>query len=147
MTGPRDAESLGLGEKVSTSGAPAALGPYAQAQRIRTGDSEWLYTSGQVGLDPTSGELVSGGTGEETRRVLANLRAVVHAAGFGFEHVVKTTIYLADLSDFQIVNQIYAEAMAGHLAARSTVQVAGLPKGARVEIDLVCVRHARGTDS
>ncbi len=125
---------------VSTPGAPAALGPYAQARRVRAGDLEWLFTSGQVGIDPATGEIVPGGTAAEAARALANLRAVLAAAGFDFHDVAKTTIFLADMADFQAVNRIYGEAMGEALPARSTVQVAALPKGARVEIDLVCVR-------
>ena len=128
---------------VSTAQAPAAIGPYVQARRLSAAGVEWLFTSGQIGLDPATGELVPGGIAPEARRVLANLRAVLAAAGFDFHDVAKSTIYLADMGDFQAVNQIYAEALGGALPARSTVQVAALPKGARVEIDLVCVRASK----
>ena len=116
-----------------TNQAPAAIGPYSQAVSA----DGWLYTSGQVGLDPATTELVPGGFEAQARQVLANLAAVLASAGCGFQDVVKTTIYLADLADFATLNAIYGEAMGNHRPARSTVQVAGLPKGARVEIDMV----------
>lgn len=116
-----------------TPDAPEAIGPYSQA--IATGG--WLYTSGQVGLDPATGELVAGGFDAQARQVMRNLRAVLASAGCGFADVVKATIYLADLADFAAVNAIYGSAMGDHRPARSTVQVTALPKGARVEIDLV----------
>ena len=113
--------------------APRALGPYSQALEV----DGWLYASGQVGLNPASGELVAGGFEAETRQVLANLEAVLAAAGCTFAHVVRTGIYLIDFADFPRLNQLYAEAMGDHRPARTTIQVAGLPKGARVEIDVV----------
>lgn len=118
---------------VATPSAPAAIGPYSQAIAV----GGWLYTSGQVGLDPATGNLVDGGFEAQARRVFDNLRAVLTAAGCGFQDVVKATVYLADMADFPVLNAIYAEAMGAHRPARSTVQAAGLPKGARVEIDLV----------
>jgi 2-iminobutanoate/2-iminopropanoate deaminase len=128
---------------VSTAQAPAAIGPYAQARRVSGGGLEWLYTSGQLGLDPGTGQLVAGGTAAEARQALANLSAVLAAAGFDFHDVVKTVIFLADMVDFQAVNEIYAEALGGALPARSTVQAAALPRGGRVEIELVAVRAGR----
>jgi 2-iminobutanoate/2-iminopropanoate deaminase len=116
---------------VSTEAAPAAIGPYSQA--IRSGDL--VFLSGQIPLDPATGELVSGGIEEQTRRVMNNLGAVLAAAGASFENVVKTTIYLADLGDFPAVNGVYASYFGQPAPARATVQVAALPKGARVEID------------
>ena len=113
--------------------APAAIGPYSQAVSV----DGWLYTSGQIALDPQSGEIVAGGFEPQARQVLANLRQVLAAAGCTFANVVKTTIYLTDLGDFAALNQLYGEAVGDHRPARSTVQVAALPKGARVEIDLV----------
>jgi 2-iminobutanoate/2-iminopropanoate deaminase len=118
---------------VSTDRAPKAIGPYAQAN-IAGG---FLFTSGQIALSPSSGELVGGGTEAETRQVLSNLVAVLEAAGTSAEHVVKTTIFLVDLGDFAKVNAIYAEVFGDHLPARSTVQVAALPRGARVEIEAI----------
>jgi 2-iminobutanoate/2-iminopropanoate deaminase len=121
---------------VSTPHAPAAIGPYSQAVE-RNGV---LYCSGQIALDPASGQLVAGGTAAEAERVLDNLQAVLAAAGLGFEHVVKVTIYLADLADFATVNDIYARYVREPFPARATVGVAALPRGARVEIDAVAVR-------
>ena len=113
--------------------APAAIGPYSQAVSV----GGFLYTSGQVGLDPATGNLVPGGFEPQARRVFANLAAVLDSAGCGFQDVVKATVYVTDLGDFGAFNGLYAEAMGEHRPARSTVQVAGLPKGALVEIDLV----------
>lgn len=113
--------------------APAAIGPYSQAVEV----DGWLYTSGQVALDPGTGELVPGGFEAQAEQVMKNLEAVLAAAGCGFEQVVKTTIYLDDLADFATINRIYGEAMGSHRPARSTVEVAALPKAARVEIDMV----------
>ena len=116
-----------------TDSAPKAIGPYSQAVSI----DGWLYTSGQVGLDPATGELVEGGFEAQARRTFENLRQVLASAGCSFSDVVKATVYVADLGDFPRLNAIYAEAMGDHRPARSTVQVAALPKAARVEIDLV----------
>jgi 2-iminobutanoate/2-iminopropanoate deaminase len=119
-----------------TEGAPRAIGPYSQAVSL----DGWVYTSGQVGLDPATGELVPGGFEAQARRVFANLRAVLAAAGCSFADVVKATVYVVDLADFPRLNALYGDAMGDHRPARSTVQVAGLPKGALVEIDLVARR-------
>jgi 2-iminobutanoate/2-iminopropanoate deaminase len=121
---------------VHADGAPAAIGPYSQA--VEVGGA--LYLSGQIGLDPASGQLVAGGVEAEARRVMENLGAVLAAAGLGFDAVVKTTIFLADLADFARVNEIYGGYFAEPKPARSTVQAAALPRGARVEIDAVAVR-------
>jgi 2-iminobutanoate/2-iminopropanoate deaminase len=119
---------------VSTAAAPAAIGPYSQA--IRSGDL--LFTSGQIPLDPATGQMVSGGIAEQTERVLANLAAVLAAAGLSFAHVVKTTVFLKDMRDFATMNEVYARSFAaGTPPARSTVQVAALPKDALVEIDCI----------
>ncbi|MDB4470737.1 RidA family protein [Deltaproteobacteria bacterium] len=120
-------------EKIETTKAPAAIGPYSQA--VRAGD--YLYCSGQIPLLPDSGEMVAGGVAEQTRQVLDNLGQVLIAAGGDFSAVVKTTIYLVDLADFTVVNEIYAEYCVSIAPARATVQVAALPKGALVEIDAV----------
>lgn len=117
--------------------APAAIGPYSQAV-LQAG---WLFCSGQIGLDPKSGELVTGGSPAETRQVLANLAAVLDASGLSFADVVKTTIYLVDLQDFSVVNEIYAEAFGEHAPARATVEVSALPRAARVEIE--CIAKSR----
>ncbi len=118
---------------ISTDRAPKAIGPYSQA--IRSGDL--VFLSGQVPIDPKTGELVGGDIGTQTDRVLDNLEAVLTAAGCGFDDVVKTTIYLVDLGDFQAVNQTYAKRFTTSPPARATVQVSALPKGARVEIDAI----------
>lgn len=116
-----------------TDRAPAAIGPYSQAVEV----DGWLFTSGQIGLEPATGELVPGGFAAEAAQALANLREVLAAAGCAPADVVKATIYLADMADFARLNELYADFLAGHRPARSTVQTAALPKGARVEIDLV----------
>ena len=116
-----------------TSEAPQAIGPYSQAVAC----DGWLYTAGQVGLDPATTQLVEGGFEAQARRVLTNLSKVLAEAGCSFEDVVKATIYVVDLGDFPVLNQIYGEAMGDHRPARSTVQVSALPAGALVEIDLV----------
>ena len=116
-----------------TDGAPQAIGPYSQAVSM----AGWLFTSGQIGLDPASGEIVDGGFEAQARQVLKNLRQVLAAAACGFQDVVKTTVYVTDLADFPLLNRLYGEAMGDHRPARSTVQVAALPMGALVEIDLV----------
>jgi len=118
-------------ETVHTDEAPKAIGPYAQAARA----GGFVLTSGQIALDPKTGELVSGGTEAETKQVLSNLVAVLRAAGARPDDVVKTTIFLADLGDFALVNRLYGDVFGASLPARSTVQVAALPKGARVEIE------------
>ena len=123
------------GQAITTSSAPAPVGPYNQA--VQAGD--WLYCSGQIPLDPVSGEMVGNGdVAAETRQVLKNLLAVLQQANAGPQQVVRTTVFLADLSDFQTVNGIYAEVFgSGVSPARACVQVAALPKGARVEIDCI----------
>ena len=118
---------------ISTAQAPAAIGPYSQA--IHSGDL--VFLSGQVPIDPATGELVGGDIAAQTERVLDNLGAVLTAAGCTFADVVKTTIYLVDLGDFQAVNATYARRFAAAPPARATVQVSALPKGARVEIDAI----------
>ena len=120
---------------IASTDAPQAIGPYAQA--VRAG--QWVFLSGQIGLDPASGELEAGGVVAETERVLANVRAVLAAAGLGVEHVVRTTIYLVDLGDFARVNEIYGRVFSAPFPARATVGVAALPRGARVEIDALAV--------
>jgi len=122
-------------EFVHTDGAPKAVGPYSQA--IKTGDL--VFTAGQVGLDPATGKLVPGGVEAEAARAMKNLAAVLEAAGSGLGQVVKTTIFLADIADFQVVNGVYAAAFGEHRPARSTVQAGALPLGARVEIEAVAL--------
>jgi 2-iminobutanoate/2-iminopropanoate deaminase len=123
--------------KVESAAAPKAIGPYSQAIEARGARTLWL--SGQIPLDPATGELVPGDVAAQAARVMENLRAVLAAAGAGFEHVVRCTIYLADLADFAKVNEVYGRCFPGDPPARATVQVAALPRGARVEIDAVAV--------
>jgi 2-iminobutanoate/2-iminopropanoate deaminase len=121
---------------ISTKDAPAAIGPYSQAVRI----GNFLYTSGQVALDPATGALVSGGVKEQTARVVENLKAVLAAAGVSFAQVVKTTVFLKDMGDFAAMNEIYGRYFAADntvAPARSTVEVARLPKDALVEIEVI----------
>jgi len=120
-------------ESISTPGAPAAIGPYAQA--IVSGG--WVFTSGQIALDPRSGEVVPGGVAAQTDQVLRNLAAVLDASGGSLQDVVKTTVYLTDMADFQAMNEVYAQHMGAHRPARSTVAVAALPRGVAVEIEVV----------
>ena len=122
-------------ESIRTSGAAAAIGPYSQA--IRSG--HLLFISGQIPLDPESGHIVSGDIGEQTHRVMRSLGAILDAAGATFKHVVRTTVYLADLGDFSAMNEVYATYCGQPAPARSTVQVAALPKGARLEIDAMAI--------
>jgi len=124
-------------QAVSTSGAPGAVGPYSQA--IVTDDL--VFCSGQVGLDPSTGELVSGGVEAEAARVIRNLEAVLDAAGCTLADVVKTTCFLADIADFQKFNAVYAGFWPDPPPARSTFQVAALPRGAQVEIEAIAVRN------
>lgn len=127
---------LTLKTAVATKDAPAAIGPYSQAVRV----GEMLYASGQVALDPATGQLVSGGIAEQTTRVLENIKAVLTAAGLDITHVIKTTVFLKNMSDFAAMNEIYAKYLApdGTVPpARSTVAVAALPKDALVEIEII----------
>jgi 2-iminobutanoate/2-iminopropanoate deaminase len=118
---------------ISTPGAPKAIGPYSQAV-VSNG---LLFTAGQVALDPAKGELIAGGIAEQTARALDNLRAVLTEAGIDFSHVVKTTVFLVDMADFTAMNEVYGRAFGSHKPARSTVAVAALPRGARVEIEVI----------
>jgi reactive intermediate/imine deaminase len=123
-------------EIITTDGAPAAIGPYSQA--VRAGG--FVFLSGQIPLDPATGQMVGEGDVEaQTRQVMKNLEAVLTAAGTSFDKVVRATIYLTDLADFGKVNAIYGERFKNHSPARATVQVAALPRGSNVEIDLVAI--------
>jgi 2-iminobutanoate/2-iminopropanoate deaminase len=125
---------------VSTPGAPRAIGPYSQG--VTAGG--FLFTAGQVGFDPATGELVDEGIAQQTGRVLENLRAILAAAGLELSSVVKTTVFLVDMADFAAMNEVYARAFGDHRPARSTVAVAALPRGARVEIEAVAMLHGNG---
>ena len=120
---------------VSTNEAPTAIGPYSQA--VRSGS--FLFCSGQIPLDPKSGQIVAGSISAQTRRVLDNIAGLLRSQGLTFDHIVKTTIFLTDLGDFQTVNEIYGSYFKQNPPARSTVQVAGLPKSANVEIEVIAV--------
>jgi len=120
---------------ISTADAPAAIGPYSQA--IRMGNL--VFTSGQIPLHPQTGDIVGETAAEQARQVLQNLQAVLQAAGASLQQVVKTTIFLTDLSQFAAVNAVYAEFFPENLPARSTVQVAALPRGVQVEIEAIAI--------
>lgn len=120
---------------VATDQAPGAIGPYSQAI-ISNG---FVFTAGQVGFDPKKMEIVGTTVGEQTEQVMKNLAAVLKAAGSGLDKVVKTTVFLADMADFQAMNEVYAKHFGNHKPARSTVAAAGLPRNARVEIEVVAV--------
>lgn len=122
---------------IASPGAPKAIGPYSQGISTSSGRTLWL--SGQIPLDPATGELVAGDVSAQTRRVMENLGAVLGAGGATFDAVVRATIYLVDLGDFAKVNEVYASYFRGAPPARATVQVAALPRGARIEIDCVAV--------
>jgi 2-iminobutanoate/2-iminopropanoate deaminase len=118
---------------VATPNAPRAIGPYSQATRA----GGLLFTAGQVGFDPSTGELVDGGIAEQTERVLLNVRAILQAGGLDMANVIKTTVFLVDMAEFAAMNTVYARAFGDHRPARSTVAVAALPRGARVEIEAI----------
>ena len=120
---------------IQTDRAPAAIGPYSQAI-VANG---FIFTAGQIALDPASGQVVAGDVVAQAERVLANLRAILEEAGSSFADVVKTTVFLSDMADFPRVNEVYAKAFGNSRPARSTVQAAGLPRGVFVEIEAVAV--------
>ncbi len=118
---------------ISTESAPKALGPYSQA--IKAG--QFLFLSGQVPIDPTTGEIVTGGVADQTQRALQNIGEILTAGGASFQNVVRTTVYLADLTDFAAMNEVYATFFTAPQPARSTIQAARLPRDARIEIDVI----------
>ena len=120
---------------IQTDHAPAAIGPYSQAIKAYG----FVFVSGQIPIDPETGEFVSGGVGEQTERVLQNLAAVLQAAGSGLEQVVKTTVFLADMKEFGAMNEVYGRFFTGQPPARATVAAAGLPRDARVEIEAIAL--------
>jgi len=125
---------------LQVSGAPAAIGPYSQAQVVRLhGGNKLVYTSGQIALDPATGTLVPGEIAEQTERVMQNLEALLQGAGLRFADVVKTTVFLVDMNDFQAMNQVYERHLVAPFPARTTVAVSGLPRGGRVEIEAVAI--------
>ena len=123
-------------EVISTDNAPQAIGPYSQAVEIRG----FVFTSGQIAIEPESGQLIQGGIKEQTKRVLENLQAVLEAADCYLENVVKATVYLADMNDFAAMNEVYAKAFGTASPARTTVEVSRLPKDVRVEIDAIAAK-------
>src|SRR3954466_3134051 len=125
---------------ISTTEAPAAVGPYSQAVRI----GPMLFTAGQIPLDPKTAQIVAGDIADQTRRVLDNLTAVLKAEGMDFSNIVKTTVFMTNLGDFQTMNEVYAGYFKDQPPARSTVQVSALPKGAQVEIELIAVATKEG---
>jgi len=125
---------------IRTPAAPEAIGPYSQA--VAAGD--WLYCSGQIALDPKTGTMIGATAEEQARQVLKNLGAVLEAGGSGIDRVVKTTVFLKDMGDFAAVNAVYAAAFGEHRPARATVEAAGLPKDALVEIEAIARRDSRG---
>jgi 2-iminobutanoate/2-iminopropanoate deaminase len=122
-------------EIIKTEGAPAAIGPYSQA--VCAGG--FVFASGQIPLDPKTGQFVEGGVREQTEQVMRNLSAVLEAAGTGLDRVVKTTVFLADMDDFAAMNEVYGQYFAENPPARATVQAARLPRDARVEIEVVAL--------
>lgn len=127
-------------EIIKTSNAPAAIGPYSQAVRA----AGFIFVSGQIPIDPQTGEFVPGGIAEQTEQVLRNLRAVLEAAGSSLAQVVKTTVFLADMNDFAAMNEVYARYFSEEAPARATVQAARLPRDARVEIEVIALSGAEG---
>lgn len=120
---------------ISTNNAPAAIGPYSQAILV----NGTLFASGQLGIDPQSGDFVPGGVREQTEQVFRNISAILAEAGLGMQHVVKATVFLTDMADFAIVNEVYAQQFSGTFPARSAVQVCTLPKGGLVEIEIIAI--------
>jgi 2-iminobutanoate/2-iminopropanoate deaminase len=133
-----------LPQTVQVPGAPRAIGPYSQAKIVSLGEGapRLVFTAGQIGLDPQTGELVAGGVGEQTDRALRNLAAVLAGASLTLAQVVKTTVYLADMAEFEAMNQVYARHFPELPPARTTIAAAGLPRGARVEIEVVAAGPA-----
>ena len=125
-------------ESIPTPNAPASAGPYSPA--VRAGD--WLALAGQVGIEPVTGKLADDGVAGQTRQALANIAAVLGDCGATLSDVAKTTVFLVDMGDFPVMNEVYADAFAGHRPARSTIAVAALPLGARVEIEVWAHRPA-----
>ena len=129
-------------EIISTANAPKAIGPYEQAIKV----GEFVYASGQIPLDPKTGQIVSDDIAEQAKRVLENISAILRAEHLNFDHVVKTTIFLTSMGDFQAVNEIYATYFRENPPARSTVAVSALPKGAKVEIEVIAMASDSSTD-
>ena len=125
-------------EVMNTDSAPRAIGPYSQALRVSA--SQMLFCSGQIPIDPVNGKPLGGSAGEQTKRVMENLKAILEASGFSMDDAVKTTIFLVDLEAFAEVNEAYQTYFSGAFPARSTVQVAALPRGVAIEIELIACK-------
>ncbi len=121
---------------IESKNAPAPVGPYSQAVESQG----FLFCSGQIAIDPSSNQVLQGSVSEQAEQVMKNIKAVLTAAGLTFDHIVKTTIYLTSMNDFAVVNEIYAKSFTSQFPARSTVAVAGLPKGVQVEIEVLASR-------
>jgi 2-iminobutanoate/2-iminopropanoate deaminase len=129
---------------IATPGAPKAIGPYSQAVVTRHHPGvEMLHAAGQIPIDPSTGDLVAGDVTAQAERVMENIAAVLEHAGMAFADVVKTTVFLVDLADFAVMNEVYGRRFQGEFPARSTIQVAALPKGARIEVEVHAVKHPR----
>jgi 2-iminobutanoate/2-iminopropanoate deaminase len=127
---------------VASPRAPKAIGPYSQAVVTHHADDiQMLHAAGQIPIDPATGELVAGDVAAQAERVMENIAAVLDHAGMGFSDVVKTTVFLVDLADFAAMNEVYGRRFQGEFPARSTIQVAALPKGARIEVEVHAVKH------
>lgn len=124
-------------EIIKTSKAPGAIGPYSQAVKMPAG--KIIFTAGQIPLDPATGQLVEGDIKVQTRRVLENVRAIIDASGASLNDVVKTTVFMSSLAEFQAMNEVYAEFFPNNPPARSTVEVSALPRGAKVEIETIAI--------
>jgi 2-iminobutanoate/2-iminopropanoate deaminase len=127
---------------IASPKAPRAIGPYSQAVVTRHADDiQMLHAAGQIPIDPATGELVVGDVAAQAERVMENIAEVLSHAGMGFSDVVKTTVFLVDLADFAAMNEVYGRRFQGEFPARSTIQVAGLPKGSRIEVEVHAVKH------
>jgi 2-iminobutanoate/2-iminopropanoate deaminase len=132
-----------MANAIASPDAPRAIGPYSQAVLAEGPAGRTLFCSGQIALDPATGELVAGDVAAQTERVMRNVEAVLASAGMGFGDVVKTTVFLTDLADFAAMNEVYGRRFSGTFPARSTVQVAALPRGAGVEVEVLALRARR----
>ncbi|MDK6029526.1 RidA family protein [Ignisphaera sp. 4213-co] len=124
-------------EIVFTEKAPKPIGPYSQAVKV----GQWLFVSGQIALDPATGDLIVGGIEEQTTRVFENIKAILEAAGYTLDDIVKVTVYLTDLSDFPKFNEVYSRYFKSNPPARTTVQVSALPRGAKIEVDVIAYKQ------
>jgi len=124
-------------EIIFTEKAPKPIGPYSQAVKV----GQWLFVSGQIALDPATGDLIRGGIEEQTTRVFENIKTILEAAGYTLDDIVKVTVYLTDLSDFPKFNEVYSRYFKSNPPARTTVQVSALPRGAKIEVDVIAYKQ------